>query len=73
MTTDELRDAILLQADTAEPGPDGPWELRRYGPTWGVETTGYKMHVGFTKAQAIGLRNLLNRDAARHQTTTDTE
>lgn len=27
MTTDELRDAILLAADTAEPGPDGPYRV----------------------------------------------
>ena len=67
--------AILLAADTAEPGPAGPWRVyQSYGTGhWGVQHKGRGGGFGlFTKTQAIGIRNLLNRDAAR-TTTTPTE
>lgn len=71
--SEPMVERILLEADTAEPGPDGPWSIRRLlFPSDRFEvirahehgnTVAYASHI--TESQARTVRNALNRDARR--------
>lgn len=71
-------EAILLAADTAEPGPDGPFTMSLGAPFamslgagvgqfgWTVwDADGDRVASNLTESQARTVRNALNRDARR--------